>query len=222
MTVVQRMESTGVPGKIHMSKAAAEQLSLAGKGGWVTPRENSVSVKGKGEMETFFLKLSARRAESIKDETNVSATSGHLTQPGDDDELIVDGLSGKGERLVDWNVKLFCEILKQIIARRENRDIASSTDPFVLNPQGTPLDEVSEIIALPAYDSAAVRRQSDDVKIPEEVQSQLRDYIRWLATMYRKNSFHSCKFSSFKADHSCPGIQTLLTAHCFVWCHSFS
>lgn len=42
------MESTGTPGKIHISQATAELLGQACKSKWILPRDEIVNVKGKG------------------------------------------------------------------------------------------------------------------------------------------------------------------------------
>jgi class 3 adenylate cyclase len=51
MNTASRMESTGIEGKIQVSEATADLISRAGKSHWLTPREELVSVKGKGEMQ---------------------------------------------------------------------------------------------------------------------------------------------------------------------------
>jgi Adenylate and Guanylate cyclase catalytic domain len=48
------MESTGVPGRIHISTSTATQLEQAGKAHWVVPRDEIVFLKGKGNQQTFF------------------------------------------------------------------------------------------------------------------------------------------------------------------------
>ncbi|KAL3810520.1 hypothetical protein ACHAXA_001872, partial [Cyclostephanos tholiformis] len=56
INTASRIESTGEPDKIHLSKETAELLKKAGKGDWITQREFSVKAKGKGDLETFWLK----------------------------------------------------------------------------------------------------------------------------------------------------------------------
>jgi hypothetical protein len=55
MNTAARMESTGKPNKVHMSKETADLLIKAGKSKWVEPRDGVVVAKGKGEMKTFWL-----------------------------------------------------------------------------------------------------------------------------------------------------------------------
>jgi class 3 adenylate cyclase len=51
-----RIETTGWKNKIHISKETADRLTEMGKGHWFTPRGDKVTAKGKGELETFWLK----------------------------------------------------------------------------------------------------------------------------------------------------------------------
>jgi len=53
------MESNGVRGRIHVSQATADALTARGKGNWLTPREDKIVAKGKGEMQTYFVTVSA-------------------------------------------------------------------------------------------------------------------------------------------------------------------
>ena len=54
MNTAARMESTGQPGKIHLSQATATLLSENGKKSWIVPREDRVVAKGKGELVTYW------------------------------------------------------------------------------------------------------------------------------------------------------------------------
>jgi class 3 adenylate cyclase len=54
MNTASRMESTGLKGCIQLSQQTTDILIEAGKGYWVTPREDKVEAKGKGEMQTYW------------------------------------------------------------------------------------------------------------------------------------------------------------------------
>ena len=51
VNTASRMESHGEPGRIHVSRATHDRLTRA----FTLTRRGVITVKGKGEMETFFL-----------------------------------------------------------------------------------------------------------------------------------------------------------------------
>jgi class 3 adenylate cyclase len=55
MNTASRMESTSTPSRIQCSQDTATLLQEAGKDHWITPREETVVAKGKGEMRTFWI-----------------------------------------------------------------------------------------------------------------------------------------------------------------------
>ena len=58
------MESTGVPDKIQVSEATAAFLRKAGKGAWLTKREDMIEAKGKGKMVTYWVNHRGNKAAS--------------------------------------------------------------------------------------------------------------------------------------------------------------
>ena len=58
------MESNGTKGRIHCSQATADELILSGKAQWLTTREDKVTAKGKGEMQTYWIDASRGKAKS--------------------------------------------------------------------------------------------------------------------------------------------------------------
>jgi adenylate cyclase len=52
VNVASRMESTGVPGKIHVSEPFMVRL----KDAYEFELHGDIEIKGKGEMRTYFLK----------------------------------------------------------------------------------------------------------------------------------------------------------------------
>lgn len=55
VNTASRMESNGVPGRIHVSESTADCLRAANKKQWLTPREDKITAKGKGEMQTYWV-----------------------------------------------------------------------------------------------------------------------------------------------------------------------
>ena len=52
-----RIEANGKAGLIHCSEATAESLRENGKESWLTPREDKIVAKGKGEMQTYWVRI---------------------------------------------------------------------------------------------------------------------------------------------------------------------
>jgi hypothetical protein len=50
------MESNGLESCIHASQETADILTSLGKGHWVHPREDKIHAKGKGELQTYWIK----------------------------------------------------------------------------------------------------------------------------------------------------------------------
>lgn len=65
MNTCARLESTGVGGRVHLSKETADLLIKAGKGSWVSPRGEPIYAKGKGELVTYFLRQGDRQTIAI-------------------------------------------------------------------------------------------------------------------------------------------------------------
>lgn len=59
VNTASRMESSGLPNKIHVSSITAEKLR---KSGYQLKQRGYVQVKGKGEMETFWLEAGPKAA----------------------------------------------------------------------------------------------------------------------------------------------------------------
>jgi class 3 adenylate cyclase len=55
MNTASRMETNGIIGKIHVSDATAKALTAKGKSHWLEPRSDKVAVKGKGELQTYWV-----------------------------------------------------------------------------------------------------------------------------------------------------------------------
>lgn len=65
MNLASRMESTGLPGRIQISTDTAELIKAGGKERWIARREHEVMVKGKGEVQTYWLNVKGCSAGSL-------------------------------------------------------------------------------------------------------------------------------------------------------------
>ncbi|CAJ1930877.1 unnamed protein product [Cylindrotheca closterium] len=216
MNVASRVESTGVAGRIHVSKDTADSLRKCNKGHWLVKRENgSVVAKGKGDIQTYWIGKAVEKAKPESYGPYETASESDSSQNPDD---VVDGQfseqlghsEGREDRLVDWNATVFLDILKHIVARREayakaginSNSEPRSDDPEVLTRMNMndykPINGVREIIALPDFNDVAEAMKEDvqSVEIPDEVVAELRSYISTVAGLYRSNPFHNFEHAS--------------------------
>lgn len=113
-----RMESTGERGRIQLSKSTAELLIAAGKEHWLRPREEPVTVKGKGVMHTFWLETTGVRANlSGSDKDMLEAENDPSTKVNSSAEMVHSpGFSLKQEsRLIGWMTEVLLDYVKQIV-----------------------------------------------------------------------------------------------------------
>ena len=208
MNTAARMEGTGEPDRIQVSQETAHLLQKAGKDHWLTPREGLVSVKGKGDMPTFWLYVCKKpypREQPTIETTLSSANEGTSEQWG---HLSIDSSHsslfthvGKEHRLVDWNVEVLLCLLDKLVQHRlatygkRRRSRFSAEEPLKVSI----LDEVAEVITLPKFhptkgnanNGGGVQR-----KLPLEVKVQLKEYVATIASMYRNVSFHNFEHAS--------------------------
>lgn len=204
-------------GRIQVSHETADLIAKAGKGYWLTKRDTAVEAKGKGEMECFWLTVkgsSGSQHGSISDgetESNLSSTGAEESTEFVMGEGEATKLPSRLARLVEWNSECFCDLLKQVVQRREEV-------PFKLRGQdespetaGVGKNEVKEFIELPQYqgDLELSFKKARKVRLKREVKQQLREYITNICCLYRSNDFHVSVPCS-----RLPHIPTSLTIDC--------
>lgn len=122
-------------------------------------------------------------------------------------EEIEAALHPKIQRLVKWNVDVLTRLLKQIVAKRNALNsrraqgfdsVAMSQAEDGIRKKFMVLDEVVEIIPLPAFDRQIHRHQEDptQIELPSTVVDQLMLYVSCIAAMYRENAFHNFEHAS--------------------------
>jgi hypothetical protein len=221
MNTASRMESTGMRDKIHLSKETADQLIKFGKSHWITAREDHVQVKGKGEMQTYWLQLkgdaslyvSRRSSEGTRSESESSQNDNDVLKEMPPENIVPAAaliavednlLSAKAVRLVDWNVDLLSRLLKEIVSRRNAAGIMPDAfekmealeDDFLERTENA-LAEVQEIIKLPGFLQDAEKQQDPKmIQFEDKVVQQLHTYIEEIARMYNNNPFHNFEHAS--------------------------
>lgn len=218
MNMAARIENTGSPGRIHLSEDTANLLKAASKSHWLQIRTDKVDIKGKGSTQTYW--LSPQLPGGVRNRSSFCGSDdsrrGDLTPEAADEEL----LFAKRERLVEWHVDVFSNLLRQIEARRravkkvqeENKNTnirtghsqvlngqqKTTTMSSILHDGASCLDEVKEIIMLPKFSNSTAKYQCDpsSIQLDQPVLMQLRNYIRTISLMYRDNAFHNFEHAS--------------------------
>jgi len=228
MNTASRMESTGKLDMIQISHDSAELLRAAGKGSWVTPREDMIHVKGKGMMVSYWLTASAERngdsgtvtegsishtvaAGSSSDDGSLSMDLGMVPEPIFQDPNghmhgRTNSTDGKTTRLVKWNVGILSDILRRILSQRgteSHKSITgtSSIGQLLDSSAVTVLDEVKEVISLPEFheDSCSSNNDWKSLELDTVIKDQLKDFVTAVAAMYRDNKFHNFEHASHVA-----------------------
>ena len=188
-------------GRIHTSRETAEQIIIAGKGEWLQKRTDEQSFKGKGSLETFWLTPKGDRAGSVTSADSYDPLH-HLGLLGKKGPA----LDSRTERLIDWNVEILLGLLKQVVARRSatkstkriNNSFTALSNEILSEIKATPLEEVREIISLPAFDEKAATKQvtADEIEVPQLVLRELYRLVSNIAGMYNQNPFHNFDHAS--------------------------
>eukprot|EP00980_Cylindrotheca_fusiformis_P021626 scaffold8492_cov84-Cylindrotheca_fusiformis.AAC.1 len=200
MNTASRMEHSGERNRVQISQATADLLAEAGFSQWTTPRESTIYVKGKGDMQTYWVrKTKSARVATLtgpleQAETVATAGNSELTEHSDGSDIVEK--MGKTERLVEWTVAVLTSLLQQIIASRggDVQDIRSlSTAERATGNRRTVLEEFVPIIPLKRFeeDELRSRQNPSSIDIGDEVTSQLRKFLFIVAGMYHNNSFHN-------------------------------
>jgi class 3 adenylate cyclase len=216
MNTASRMESTGKRSKIHCSQETADQLIKFGKSHWIKAREDRILVKGKGQMQTYWVQIKSdpsafqKSSGSLNFNLERSHSECGSSFGNDSDiaeshvELVENKLSKKVLRLVDWNVDNLVRLLKEIVSRRNAactipdayEKIEALEADFLGRTENT-LSEVQEIITLPAFHPYPGKLQEyNSIEFEDVVLRQLHTYIEAIARMYNDNPFHNFEHAS--------------------------
>lgn len=210
MNTASRIEATGIKNKIHLSQQTADLIVQAGKHDWVVPRDNLVSAKGKGQLQTFWLVTSSRKSISLHKPASMSALHmptppvRRLSIPPSDGSAegstvspppppsLSDPQGCRLERLINFNTQVLQRLLKQIIAMREVGDSpveSNSSSLQTVSPLGDIVEGVQEAIAFPSEPTKFLR-DPNLIELTPNVKKQLRHYVTKIASMYDDVPFH--------------------------------
>jgi len=217
MNVASRMESTGEKNRIQISQDTADLIITAGKGHWLTPREAPISAKGKGSIQTYWLKpgtkrrsssvsYSGRRSEtsamSEESESNLPKSSFHhaLQQSWKCIGIENNSRLVAKERLVRWNAAILESFLLKIVDNRNNFYPGSSLSNFTPSQEDKVLsfsEKLSESIMFPNMKyQENYRKVSSSMAISSVARAELIEYVARISSLYRDVPFHNFEHAS--------------------------
>lgn len=186
MTTAGLIHKSGMSNRVHLSEATAKLLIQAGKQNWVEEREGKIYTQEKGELQTFWLTRYRKSPNHAADGRSIADTN--PSDDGGEDDFY--GLDSEG-RWIEWNTEVLRTMLKNVASRREERRGSGDHRLISLDaPGGMPLEEVKEIIELPAFDKEVARRlrERGDRDVPAEVVDELRDYVTQVSVLNNGSS----------------------------------
>lgn len=202
MNTASRMESNGKPGMIHLSQETADLLIAAGKSHWITPRQDKIVAKGKGELQTYWLCIH----NVARGKSNNSGGSSQDTDDvvrSEDFEWEIDSeekkKEEKTERLIQWHVETLLEFLRQVVNRRkETVAVAPFGSPpeWISDPEKSVLDECCDVIEVNSKNADRKRYDSGNDNIDPKVAHQLKEYVSAVSKMYLDVPFHNFEHAS--------------------------
>lgn len=201
MNSASRMETTGAPGKIHVSPQYAEILRQAGKGSWLEPRAVQIFVKGKGRLQTFWLNKERQKSESTSSEQ--VSEEGELSRAT---LKLPSAVPDKVDRLICWMVEAMSHHLKHVMARRRTTGSPSVSVPSRASTIqfGKPLQAVKDVIPFCEFDSKGTLERNapvnaESIVLEDKVVIQLTKLVKSIAGMYHDNPFHNFEHASHVA-----------------------
>jgi hypothetical protein len=198
------MESTGIRDKIHLSDETAQILIASGKSHWVTPREDKVVAKGKGELSTWWLRteIAIKHSSTMgSSEAGSSDTNSNVDSTETERQLYnipsSDTVTKKTQRMIDWNCEVLLQALKVVVASRQveagarsrlRKDFVSAemTAELMLGDKA-PINELKDHLSFSASGKVNVSKVNLDAKVV----GQLRNFVSVIASMYRNHEFHN-------------------------------
>lgn len=185
VNTASRMESTGAAGKVHLSSATADALKESGKESWFVRREDLVEAKGKGSMQTYWLRVTeGRSSETASTTKNSDCCTGGIIF-----EKSVSNIDEKPADFVGWMVNLLQGYLRDIVTKRGSTN-NSATLNFVPEPGQICLDDFVEILPMLELDPN-INTVNPKKDLTQETLEDLREFVSLIASLYRGNPFHN-------------------------------
>jgi Adenylate and Guanylate cyclase catalytic domain len=196
MNTASRIETSGVPGKVHISHETAVLLQQAGKAHWVVPRDHVVSLKGKGEVQTFF---AYPKTSGGTDRSGTTHESDDQTDTMPQ-EVFTDNVQSTQKEedqmmdLVTHCVEVLHNYLFDIAKGGAFEGSAAPCDPGEKRqPSETPVPfhQTSLQAASPSLNTTANVASQNGACVPETTRDQLQDFVLRMAHLHPSVPAHS-------------------------------
>ena len=170
---------------------------------WLTARPNKVDAKGKGAMQTYWCEphfgSGPGSASEFSRSEGISVNNEDPSNLGD--------WSEKSQSLVRWNCEMLLKLLNGIATSRSTLSTKGGPKGHFMSLKTdlgcgkTVLDEVTEVISLPSFNSNKMKLllYPKEFDVGSLVKDQLFAYLSFLASTYRNNSFHNFEHASHVA-----------------------
>jgi Adenylate and Guanylate cyclase catalytic domain len=168
VNTASRMESTGIPNKIHISQETAKILVDGGKGHWVTRRDTLVQAKGKGQIQTYWAEAVPRGATT---ETSASCSEVNENETND-------------AALIDWTTDVLCTLTKQVLAHNKSHKADAKVASVSENPFRTLLEEAKGEIEVPPYQPEVPNLMST-IELSASVNMEIHGFVTAVSQAYR-------------------------------------
>lgn len=183
------IESTGKVNRIHVSSDTAEQIRLNGFEHWLVKRDTKVPVKGRGEIETYWVNITN---SPLRNQTGSESPPGdgrsQMSLQRQRSMMSLDNPDQKIDRLVNWSTDLLLGLLKRIIAMRESEEELKEQREFEamvqqLDEQTEMASRITNIDGLSVSSSTKGRKEPKIFTLPEQT---VLDEVKEIITLPRK------------------------------------
>jgi 3'5'-cyclic nucleotide phosphodiesterase len=159
----------------------------------LTKRDERIDCKGKGLLTVYWCEPSSSASTVISgSDDSVSEQEAKPTDEHDRD-------CSKTERLIDWNVDVLTGMLKQVVLSQSGVESDQVQSDLELVVVGSPIDEISEELALPTAIASTGTTSNEKDMISTNTLSQLRELVESIASLYQQHAFHNFEHASHVA-----------------------
>lgn len=203
MNKTSRIETSGQKGKVHISEEMANILKASGKERWVKKREDVVTLKGLGEVPTYWLSLENERHSTAGSVASHSTIESALSEPSSNDELAfiknqINDWKNPSE-LTSWHSMFLAKVLVRVVEARQAQSGQIEVDEEGLQTAEKSAlfghADPSECIQFSSITSHGLDSQSEG-KLDKATMAQLKDFVQQILDAYNPHPFHNIQHAS--------------------------